>query len=244
MSIRKIFSIIALASVITITGCSNINENNETSEIQKKTQIVEAKGEDKVKLKLDLGAGKLNLSGESKNIMDGEFVYSKPEWKPIINYEVKNKEGQLKITQNASGFKNESVGDKDCNEWNIKVNNNTYMDIEMNLGGGEFKADLSKINLHNLDIGTGAGKLDLDISGDYKQDVKVDIEGGVVKTVVYVPKSMGVKVKAEKGVGEVKADGFIVENENIYKNSKYKKTKYNMEVNIEAGVGGIIIKQK
>ncbi|MDU4600315.1 MAG: LiaF-related protein, partial [Clostridium sporogenes] len=100
------------------------------------------------------------------------------------------------------------------------------------------------INLKELNVEMGVGKVDLDISGNYKNNVKVDIQGGVGEATVYLPKSIGVKIKAEKGVGAVNANGFIVEGENIYKNSQYGKSKNSIEVNIEAGVGAINIKQK
>ncbi len=73
----------------------------------------------------------------------------------------------------------------------------------------------------------GVGKVDLDISGNYQSNVKVDIQGGVGEATVYLPKSMGVKIKAEKGVGTINANGFIVEDGNIYKNSQYGKSKNN-----------------
>ncbi len=90
----------------------------------------------------------------------------------------------------------------------------------------------------------GVGKVKLDISGNYKNNVKVDIQGGVGESTIYLPKSIGVKIKVEKGVGNVKANGFIVEDENLYKNSQYGKSKNSLDVNIEAGVGAINIEQR
>ncbi len=211
---------------------------------KEETKIVDTNGAEKTKLNLNFGAGKLNISGNEEKLMKGKFIYSKNEWKPEIKYEVKGREGALAISQSSLNGGNISLNKKEYNEWNINLNEKIPMEIKLNLGAGEFKADLNKINLKELNVEMGVGKVDLDISGNYKNNVKVDIQGGVGEATVYLPKSIGVKIKAEKGVGAVNANGFIVEGENIYKNSQYGKSKNSIEVNIEAGVGAINIKQK
>ncbi|EKO1911178.1 hypothetical protein PZQ55_000188 [Clostridium botulinum] len=247
MNIKKLFSIFTLVILVFATACTNKSEKATVSDTNEKPKeeikIVEPNGAEKAKLNLNFGVGKLNISGNEEKLMKGKFIYSENEWKPEIKYEVKDKDGELEISQPGLKSGNVSLNNK-RNEWNINLNEKIPTEIKLSLGTGEFKADLSKINLKELNVGMGVGKVNLDISGNYKNNVKVNIEGGVGEATVYLPKSIGVKIKAEKGVGAVNANGFIVEGENIYKNSQYGKSKNSIEVNIEAGVGAINIKQK
>ncbi|MCJ8171730.1 toast rack family protein [Clostridium botulinum] len=248
MNIKKLFSIFTLVVIVFATACTNkIKETNvrDTNEKPKEeTKIIDSNGAEKAKLNLEFGAGKLNVDGNEEKLMKGKFIYSKKEWRPKIKYEVKDKEGEITISQPSLNGGNISLNKKEYNEWDINLNKKIPMEIKLNLGAGEFKADLNKINLKELNVEMGVGKLDLDISGNYKNNVKVDIQGGVGEATVYLSKSMGVKIKAEKGVGTINANGFIVEDGNIYKNSQYGKSKNNIDVNIEAGVGAINIKEK
>ncbi|EJO5347828.1 hypothetical protein NRP93_001920 [Clostridium botulinum] len=247
MNIKKIFSIFIVSLLIFVTACTNKDEKHYTNDTQEKvkeeTKIIETNGAAKTKLNLNFGVGKLNVSGNEDKLMKGNFIYSKEEWRPKIKYNVKNKEGELTISQPSLKNGNISLNNK-RNEWNINLNEKMPMHINLNLGVGESKVNLTEINLKELNVNMGVGKLDLDISGDYKNNVKVDIKGGVGEATVYVPKSIGVKVKAEKGLGEVNANGFIVEDRDIYKNSQYGKSENTIEINIKTGVGAINIKEK
>ncbi|WP_251860187.1 toast rack family protein [Clostridium sp. Marseille-Q2269] len=167
-------------------------------------------------------------------------MYSKKEWKPEVKYEVKDKQGNISISQHLS----KSDKDNTRNEWNINLNDKIPMYIKLGLGAGDFKANLSNVNLKELYVHMGVGRVNLDISGAYKNNIKVNIQGGVGEATVYLPKSIGSRIKVQKGVGAVNVNGFIQEEGDIYKNSQYGKTKNNIEVNIETGVGSIKVKQK
>ncbi|ENK1243255.1 hypothetical protein AB2063_001390 [Clostridium botulinum] len=248
MNIKKLFSILMLLIIVFATACTNkikvTNVRNTNEKPKEETKIIDSNGVEKAKVNLEFGVGKLNISGNEEKLMKGNFVYSKKEWKPEIKYEVKDKEGKIAISQSSLNGGNTSLNKKEYNEWDINLNEKIPMEINLNLGVGDFKADLNKINLKELKVEMGVGKVNLDISGDYKNNVKVDIQGGVGEATVYLPKSIGVKIKAEKGVGGVKANGFIMEDGNIYKNSQYGKSKNSIDVNIEAGVGAINIEQR
>ncbi|NFN88701.1 hypothetical protein FDF31_17215 [Clostridium sporogenes] len=248
MNIKKLCSIFILVIIVFATACTNkikvTNVKNTNEKPKEETKVIDSNGAEKAKFNLNFGAGKLNISGNEEKLMKGNFIYSKKEWKPEIKYKVKDKEGKITISQPSLNGGNTSLKKNEYNEWNINLNEKIPMEINLNLGVGDFKADLNKINLKELKVEMGVGKVNLDISGDYKNDVKVNIQGGVGEATVYLPKSIGAKIKAEKGIGGVKANGFIVEDGNIYKNSQYGKSKNSIDVNIEAGVGAINIEQR
>lgn len=54
--------------------------------------------------------------------MKGKFIYSKKEWRPEIKYEVKDKEGEITISQPSLNGGNISLNKKEYNKWDINLN--------------------------------------------------------------------------------------------------------------------------
>lgn len=253
MRIRK-FALITILSamVLAAAGCSvsvntngnddyNTDKNNAAiSETKNETKEIELKGAQNVKTKIDFGVGKLNLKGGADKLMKAEFTYNVPSWKPIVDYNVNGTQGNLVIKQPSN---TKSVNSNVKYEWNVSLNSSIPMDINAELGVGNSNFDLSNVNIKNADIKIGVGNMDLYLCGDYKSDVTAAIEGGVGSTDIYLPKNMGVKIKADKGVGKIRADGFIL-NGDEYVNEAYGKSKFNINLKIECGVGDINLKLK
>ena len=53
----------------------------------------------------------------------------------------------------------------------------------------------------------------MDLTGDYAQYFDASIEGGVGEATVLVPSEVGVRVRAEGGLGKINAEGFQREGE-------------------------------
>ncbi|MCY6372738.1 toast rack family protein [Clostridium ganghwense] len=234
-----ILGIVGVAAALNGCGVS-INVNNKNKATKTETKVVELQGAKKVKVDIDMGVGELQIKDGQDKLMNGEFIYTIPEWKPEVEYNVNGEEGKLKVIQPSS--MDGSAG-KNEYRWNLGFNKEIPMDMDINLGVGESNIDLSKLNINNLDMKTGVGEVNLNIAGDYKNDMNVNIEAGIGKCEIYLPKNIGVKVEVEKGLGDIKANGFKIDNDN-YINDSYGKTKNNINVCVKAGIGEVELKLK
>lgn len=256
MKIKKISLIMILSAAVFACGCSAITitkdknaENGITistgkpvtiSETKHETKEVEPQGAESITTEINFGAGKLNINGDADKLMKAEFTYNVPEWKPIVDYKVSGKEGTLSLNQPS----NSQTTSKDVKyQWDVSLNNKTPMNIRANLGTGITKFDFSKLNLKDVDIQMGVANMDINLCGNYKNDVTVNIEGGVGNATIFLPKDTGVNVEVEKGVGKVNANGFTI-NDNSYTNNAYGKSQYNINVKVQTGVGNINLKLK
>ncbi len=84
----------------------------------------------------------------------------------------------------------------------------------------------------------GAGKTTVDLTGDYSQDFDASIEGGVGEATVLLPSEVGVRARAEGGLGKINAEGFQREGES-YVNDAYGDSDVILEVDVQGGVGEI-----
>lgn len=239
---NKLLVLISIVSLALITGCTTkISFNSNKIKVYKET--IEIDGAKKAKVNIDMGVGELIIDKSTSKMMEGEFSYTEETWKPEISYKVNGDEGTLNIKQPSSFNKNINIGKSEY-KWDFSLNKDLPTDLNINMGVGEGKINLSEINLKELDVKSGVGELTIDLSGNYKEDVKVDIKGGVGDTTLYLPKDIGVKVEAENGIGTIKAEGFKKEDKGIYVNDSYGKTKNSIEIEIEAGVGEFQFKLK
>ncbi|MCY6355898.1 toast rack family protein [Clostridium sp. ZS2-4] len=239
---RKLLMVLGIVTTaVAINGCGiSVNVNNKNKTTKTETKVVELQGAKKAEVDINMGVGELEIKESTDKMMSGEFVYTIPEWKPEVDYSVNGEEGKLKVTQPSN--RDINMGNNEY-RWNLALNKEVPLNMDIELGVGESNIDLSKLNINNLDIETGVGETTVDLAGNYKNDVNVNIEGGVGEVEVYLPKNIGVKVEAKKGLGEIKANGFKVEN-HIYVNDSYGKTKNNIKVYVETGVGEVELKLK
>src|SRR3712207_9265407 len=81
-------------------------------------------------------------------------------------------------------------------------------DLVVEMGAGESDLDLDSLTLTGLDLEMGAGETTVDLTGDYDRDFDASIQGGVGEGTVLVPSEVGVRARAEGGIGKIEAEGF------------------------------------
>ena len=249
---RKYFLVIAIALIsLVFSSCTiTINENGDNNsskvtvgETKKEDKAIDASGEKELKADLNMGVGKLEVKGSSDKILDAKFTYNVERWKPKVDYSKTGDKGDLRIS-NPEGSFNGMNGSNVKNQWDISLNKDIPLSIDLEAGVGDCNLNLSDMNLKQLIIEAGVGNIKVDASGNYKNDVDVKVEGGVGNTTIYVPKNMGVKVRTEKGVGKIDVSGFKTQDSDTFINDFYESSRNKMEVDVEAGVGNITVKQK
>lgn len=211
-----------------------------------------------VNVEIAFWGGNIDVSGGARDLVDAQFEYSDIEWKPEVEYRLKNKIGNLKVSMPDVGD-DISINDEDVNEWDIRLNNNIPMDLSIKLGGGEGYYDLSNLKMNSLEIKLGGGKLDIDLknsslprldfkavageatidlSGKWNNDLDADFVCGFGELTLKLPENIGVKVKATGIMGNVEAPGFSKDGSN-YTNDAYRKTKVTLYIDIFGGVGNV-----
>jgi hypothetical protein len=207
--------------------------------MQRESTSVDPKNAQSARAQLKMGAGELNLTGGADQLMEGDFSYNVSDWKPKVSYDVSGGEGELVVKQGSAEGGGLSGGAR--NEWDISLNDEVPTDLVVQMGAGESDLDLDSLTLTGLDLQMGAGKTTVDLTGDYAQDFDASIQGGVGEATVLLPSEVGVKAKAEGGLGKINAKGL----ENVgdsYVNDAYGESDVNLSVDVQGGVGEINLK--
>jgi len=207
----------------------------KVGDLKMESKSVELGGAETVSVELKIGVGELRVSGGTKKLLEADFVYNVPPWKPEVKYEVRGGHGLLSIKQPTFG--SNAMGNT-RNEWNLSLNDAVPMDLKIECGVGKSNFELGGLMLTGLDVQTGVGETTLDLIGDWKRDLRANVKGGIGQLTLRVPDKIGVRVQAEKAIGSIHSTGLRKEDK-AYVNDAFGKSKVTLDFHIQAGIGEI-----
>ena len=238
-----VLSIVVMAAMALLAGACG-TQGGGTQQVGKmhhESEAVDPKNADSARARLEMGAGELNLTGGADKLMEGEFAYNVSGWEPKVSYAVSGKKGELVVEQGSAKGVGLSGRARARNEWDISMNDEVPTDLVVRLGAGESDLDLDSLTLTGVDVRMGAGKTTVDLTGDYTRNFDATIEGGVGEATVLLPSEVGVKAKAQGGLGKINAKGLKKVGDS-YVNDAYGESDTNLSVDVKGGVGEINLK--
>jgi hypothetical protein len=233
-----VLSIVMMSATAVFAGACGTQRGGtqQVGEMQRESKSVALQNAQSARAQLKMGAGELNLTGGADQLMEGEFSYNVADWQPKVSYDVSGEEGELVVKQGSAEGAN--LGADARNEWDIRLNDEVPTDLVVQMGAGESDLDLDSLALTGLNLQMGAGKTTVDLTGNYAQDFEASIQGGVGEATVLLPSEVGVKAKAEGGLGKINAEGLQREGHS-YVNDAYGASDVTLNVEVQGGVGEI-----
>lgn len=229
-----------LAFLALVGGCvisGGVDEpGTPAGELQTESRSVERQGAESIVANVAMGAGQVRISGGAQHLLDAQFIYNVPDWRPIVEYNVNGTEGNLIVRQPDTD--RIPLRTNIRYEWDLRLHNDAPMDLAVDLGAGQSSLDLRGIDLAKLDLDTGAGQTTVDLSGDWRRDVTVTIDAGVGEFTLRVPENVGAHVEIDRGIGAIDATGLRRDGD-AYVNDAFGKTAVTMRVMMNAGIGKI-----
>jgi hypothetical protein len=236
---RSSSTVYLLLAAVAVTLFLGACQTQEVGQMQRESRSIQPENAQSVHTNLSMGAGELNVSGDADALMEADFSDNVADWKPEVSYGVSGETGELSVEQgNSEGVR---FGGDARNEWDIRLNDGVPTDLVVQMGAGESDLDLDSLTLTGLDLEMGAGNTTVDLTGDYGRDFDASIEGRVGEATVLVPSEVGVRVRAEGGLGKINAEGFRRDGQ-AYVNDAYGDSDITLDVDVRGGVGQINLK--
>jgi hypothetical protein len=237
---RLVAALAVLAALLPLTtGCAvGRGEPLVVGEMVTETQSFEVDGARSLEVDLSVNLGSLRLSGGSEGLADMEFTYNVAEWKPKVDRSERGDRAHLTIEQ--PDLQDRSIPDDAESRWNVKLNSDVPVTLNLDVGIGESVIALGGTSATSVTIDQGIGEITLDLTGDWANDLEVSIDGGIGTATIRVPEEVGVRVRADAGIGSVSAFGFTRRGD-AYVNGSYGETEATIDIAIDAGIGNITI---
>ncbi|MGX6443402.1 toast rack family protein [Neobacillus sp. K501] len=230
---KVLLGVMAASVMVFASGCGIFAKGNEDSS---NVNIDKDKAKE-LQLELNIGAGELNVSQGADEWVEGSIVYTNKKWEPVVSYERKGKKGIAVIEQEHEGiFNNVKIGEIK-NTWDLKLNDQVPIDLQVNSGASETKLDLNGLKIKDLEVNAGVGDITIDLSGKWKESFDVSLDMGVGQSTIILPSDVGVKIEISKGIGEAELSGFISKGNGVYVNEAFEDADVVINVSTELGVG-------
>ncbi len=237
VSLGPTFGALAFVLVLVVLfwhGRAFTRDRRYSSDLQHQSRTVDRQGAKSVHVSLETSTGEFNISGGSSHLLDADFNYSDSYETPRVEYNVAGGVGHLSISQDNQGTQFNAAH----NQWNLRFSNEVPLELKVEMGTGRGQLRLRDMPVTRLDMTVGAGQADLDLTGDRKNDLVANLEGGVGQVTIRLPRKVGVVVRASGGIGAVDAHGLRHEDDE-YTNEAYGKTPATIRLTVKGGVGQI-----
>jgi hypothetical protein len=188
------------------------------------------------RVEVKMGAGELRVAGGSPKLMDADFEYDIPSWKPNVRYNASSFRGELLIEQPANSNATNNVTYK----WDLRLNDKLPIDLVTNLGAGEAHLNLGTMNLRSLEVHMGVGEVELDLRGNPTRDYNVEIHGGIGQAIVHLPASVGIVANASGGIGNIEVRG-LEKRDGRWVNASHEHSPVTIHLDVRGGIGNIAL---
>jgi hypothetical protein len=186
------------------------------------------------RVEIRMKMGQLRVSSGASKLIEGELRYRDPE-KPTVRTDSSSFRTTVFIDQTSHGHTS-TRGDE--YSWNLRLNQDTPLDLQLDFGVGQGKLDLGDLNLRTLDVHMGVGELHIDLRGNPKHDYSLTVHGGVGQATIVFPSGVGVVAEARGGLGAVKVRG-LEKSDGRYVNSAFGHSKVTIRADVTGGIGEI-----
>ncbi len=227
---------VVACGLAALAGC-NTEHGEASGPTEHATKIIEMDKSELARVHLKMGAGELKVRGGSKNLLEADFTYNIPSWKPEVKYEFASFRSRLDIEQ-PSGHS--SSGDHRY-EWDLRLNDTKPLSLEMEFGAGKANLTLGSMNLREVAVNMGVGELAMDLRGQPKSDYDVRIHGGIGQVTVELPKDVGIVADAKGGIGSVDVHGLRKKGDQYVNDAYENNPKVTIKLEVKGGIGHIVL---
>jgi len=191
-------------------------------------------------LNFEGGAGTFKLKGDTDKLFEAESRSSLGGFRSDIR---NNRNANTAVID----FKMESGKinlKKGNNENSIEINLNTkpLWNIDMGLGAGEAKFDLSDFRVKSLKVSTGVADLNVKL-GDKVNRTDVKIESGVASVTLEIPESVGCEVRIDGILNDKNLGDLQKVSDGLYRSPGFDQATRKIIIDYEAGLSEVNIRR-
>lgn len=201
----------------------------------------ELEGATTARVEISPGAGSLELAALAEP--GALLVGTVPEGRGLeVRQDYSVSGGQGRLTLRSAGTVVNIPGRADNWEWDLGLNPEIPLELDVNMGVGSAELDLTDLDLTalDLDLGVGQNRVTLPATGSYT----VKVNGAVGQTIIYVPEGLGVRVKSNTGIGNLDVPGDWEERNGMRYSPGYDSAEYRIELEVSQAIGQIRVVQR
>jgi hypothetical protein len=206
--------------------------------IETEQASIDLEGASSANLKINHGAGeiKLHSGGSASELLHGSFDGGLDK---KVNRNGDRLEVRMRPAKDVLDFP--FWGPQSQINWDVALNPNIAIDLNLNLGANKSVIDLQDLNVTNIDLDTGAS--DSTITLPSRGRFRADFDLGAASLVVIIPAGVSARILAQVAAGDIHVDRQRFPSSGKYFQSPDFETAANaVDMTMDAGAASIKIK--
>lgn len=127
-------------------------------------------------------------------------------------------------------------------DWILSISPEVPLALVIDTGASDSRLDLSKVNLKDLKIKTGASSVNLTLPAAAKM-TRVSLECGAASTNITIPDGVAAHIRSRGGLSSLSVDQKrFLYHDGIYESQDYETAANKVEIDIQMGVGSVQIR--
>ncbi len=214
----------------------NFNSSTQNFSIELDKEIEEAT------LEIGGGAAEFHLEETSgNNLFQAETKLFGGKYS--LTEEKKGKLHDIEFTMNnKNNSRSFKFGKGESNDVYLKLNKKPIWNIDLNIGAGDLKFDLSQYKVKSIDVKTGAANLNLKM-GSLVPNSLINVESGVAKVKISVPKESACEIEMDGALNAKDFEGFSKSSTGTWRSSNYDISKNKVSIKIKSGLSAVSVER-
>jgi hypothetical protein len=236
--------VLVIVLVLAVQGALPVAVNASASANVDRTETVSQAidGAERATVDIQFGSGALNvtaLTSDSGQLIEGTADLSRGETLRQ-DYQKNGGAGYFTLESNGSWTTGPDLFVDQGKTWELSLNRDLPLDLEIKLGAGKSTLDLVHLNLRRLQIDSGVGQVTVKLPETGRYTVRIN--GGVGQVIVMAPQGLAARVQVDGGLGSVSAQGNFSRQGDVYVTGNYDNAENRATVEVNGGVGQIVLK--
>lgn len=232
---------LALACILTIVGlrlAPAVSVGLDTPDLGRFGY--EAKGLESATIRIEVGAGELDVSplGDSAKLYEAEISYNKLRTEVTANAVRDGDHVQVLLKSRHHGVT--PAGAQALDQWRVSLNTGIPIKLGVSSGVSRARVDLERLSLTRLDLSMGVGDVALVLSEEGPYDAYID--GGIGRLDIEIPLGAEARVRVDGGLGKIDVADRLQRRGGYYVTPGYDASSKAIDLDIDGGIGVITIR--
>ncbi len=205
--IKGLIGGVIFLSFILPSPCDLGNVSAKEHDTKTTIKKIELKGEKHLTVKIDIGAGIIDLKkNDTGDILNAEVEYDPKRFRIDIDYQRSQNQGKLYLESESKG-KGIDLDDHD-NYWYLEFSHKIPISFEIDVGACEADFDFTGLKVDHLDMDLGASSVEIDFRKPNSERIsKISIDVGASElTITGLGNANFDKLSFDGGVGDFTLD--------------------------------------
>ena len=214
----------------------------ETGQVVTGEEIVQTlDGATQAEVILEPGVGTLHVHAlpESANLIEGVLRLGRGE-RATRDLAVEDETATFTLRSGSATF-GPFIGEwGDERAWNIGLNSDVSLKLEISLGVGESDVDLTGLMVDDLQVSMGVGQTTVILPAEGR--FQAQVEGAIGETVVVIPAGLAARIQIDTALaGSQLPDGYQRQDD-VYTSPGYESAENRVDLEVSQAIGNITIR--